>query len=96
MQFTINNQEQAVWCTANVTRCTGALGPTYAAILAKNHIPNMSPPVRCRHGSMWLFLFPKIQNTLKGKQFAEVEAIKLNTTHQVFEIPNTENEPCFH
>jgi len=29
---------------ANVTRCTGALGPTCAAILAKYHIPNI-----CHH-----------------------------------------------
>jgi hypothetical protein len=59
------------------------------------HSKCMSPPVLRRHGSMWLFLFPKIQNTMKGKQF-EVDAIKLNTTQQVLEILNTENEQCFH
>jgi hypothetical protein len=42
------------------------------------------------------FLFPKIQDTMKGKQFEEVDAIKPNTTQKVLEIPNTENEQCFH
>jgi hypothetical protein len=43
----------------------------------------MSPPVLCRHGSMWLFLFPKIQNILEDKQFEEVWASN-PTQHRKF------------
>jgi hypothetical protein len=39
---------------------------------------------------------PKIQHTLKGKQFEEVEPIKANKTQKVLEIPKTQNEQCFH
>jgi hypothetical protein len=41
---------------------------------------------------MWHFLFPKIQHTLKGKQFEEVEAIKPDKTQKVLEIPKKQNE----
>lgn len=40
----LTTKNKAVWCMANVTRCTGALGPTCAAILAKYHIPSI-----CHH-----------------------------------------------
>jgi len=36
------------------------------------------------------FLFPQIKNILKGKQFEEMEAIKLKKTQQLAVISTTE------
>lgn len=49
--------------------------------------PDMSPPD--------FFLFPKIKNTLKRRQFQDIETIKQNSTQQLQAIPNSAFQKCF-
>ena len=48
--------------------------------------PDMSPPD--------FFLFPKINNTLKGHRFEDIEIIKQNSTQQHQTIPQSEFQKC--
>jgi hypothetical protein len=41
------------------------------------------------------FPLPQFKNTLKSKQFEDVEMIKLNSMQQLLKIPRTEYERCF-
>jgi len=58
--------------------------------LAKHHIPHVHlPPYTPDVDLKDSFLFPQIKNTLKGKQFEEMETIKLNKTQQLAVISTT-------
>jgi hypothetical protein len=61
--------------------------------LAKHHIPQAHLPPYSPDVDPWdFFLFPEIKTILKGRQFEDMEMIKLNKTWQLVEIPTTEYE----
>ena len=59
-----------VWCMEDLKwQWTGTLDPSFAAVVARKNIPQVCQST--------FFLFSWIKNTLIGKQFEDVELVKL-------------------
>jgi histone-lysine N-methyltransferase SETMAR len=63
--------------------------------LAKNSIPMvLHPPYSPDLTPCDLFLFPRLQSTLKCRQFQDIMEIQLNTTRQLQAIPKQAYQTC--